>query len=69
MKITQEVVDAELDSSVENDGPVDLTNQTPEAICVDLGTYSPRCEGAEVEELLPFVNNWLDRHLGKVASG
>lgn len=64
MEITQTIVDAELDSSVDNDGPVDLMNQTPEQICIDLGTYSPACEGAEVDELLPFVNNWLERHAG-----
>lgn len=61
MTITQEIVDTELDSSAENDGPVDLTNQTAEQICIDLGTYSPKCEGAEVDVLLPFVNNWLER--------
>ena len=38
MTITQEIVDTELDSSAENDGPVDLTNQTAEQICIDLGT-------------------------------
>ena len=64
MAITQEIVDAELDKSVENDGPVGPMNQTPEQICIDLGTYSHPCEGAEVDELLPFVNNWLERHAG-----
>jgi hypothetical protein len=63
MAITQAIVDAELDNSVENDGPVDLMNQTPEQICIDLGTYSPPCEGAEVDELLPLVTNWLERHV------
>ena len=60
MAITQDIVDIELDVSVELDGPIDLS-QKAEQICIDLGTYSLECEGVEVDVLLPFVRNWLER--------
>ena len=62
MRITQAVVDECLDNCVENGGPMDLTADVTQ-ICIDLGTYAQPCEGAEVEQLLPLVNNWLERRI------
>ncbi len=61
MKLTQELVDEALNNAVDGNHYKEMLSWTPARICTDLGTYDPAMEGAEVNVLLPFVTNWLER--------
>jgi len=61
MKITQEQVDKCLNIAVYGNDYKKILSWETVQVCVDLVAFEKQFEGVEVELLLPFVENWMER--------
>jgi hypothetical protein len=63
-ELNQELIDAALNSAVNENDYKEILTWTPDVIADDMLAYADDVydTGATAEELIPFINNWLQRN-------